>query len=287
MVRGSSALKKRHEVILLSAGDLNWSSITLSDVLERRLRLEANVFDVKGKHARQILQQCEYEIVPLVGKHGMANAYHRPRFKRIFVEKSEFPIFQPSQITELCPKPSLYISGNTKTNIDSLRVHRNQILLTCSGTIGKCTVVSKTLDNKIFSHDGLRISAKKGEDTGYIYAFLQTKIGQTLLQTNNYGAVVQHIEPEHLEYVPIPNPQPPLKHSINKTVMDSFALRDESNELIDEAQRLLMEELHLISLDKLIPSAFKKDNIKVFDTKLSKMQGRMEGTYHTPLIESQ
>ncbi len=286
MVKGSNALSKRTERVLLPKGDLKWSSVHLSEVFARTLRLEASVFDVEGKHAREVLQQCRYEIVPLVGEGGIASAYHRPRFRRIFVEKSDLPIYQPSQITEIYPKPHLYISGKTDTDINSLRVRQNQILLTCSGTIGNCTLVSKTLENRIFSHDALRISANNAQDTGYVYAFLRNKIGQVLLRTNNYGAVVQHIEPDHLEYVPIPNPPTHLKYVIHKNIIDSFALRDDSNDLMDEASRLLKEELRLPALESLTPANFKKLNLRAFDVKLSKIHGRLEGSFHTPLIDN-
>ncbi len=35
--------------------------------------------------------------------------------------------------------------------------------------------------------------------------FLKSKVGNKILLTNSYGAVITHIEPEHLATVPIPN----------------------------------------------------------------------------------
>ncbi|HKZ41052.1 MAG TPA: restriction endonuclease subunit S, partial [Candidatus Hodarchaeales archaeon] len=111
-------------------------------------------------------------------------------------------------------------------------------------------------------------------------------IGQVLLKTNNYGAVVQHIEPEHLEQVSIPNPPSLLKRNIHTRVMDSFKLRDESNALIDEAQRELAEELKLPALEKLAPKRFTTFGLHAFSAKLSNLHGRFEGTFHTPLINN-
>src|SRR5690606_24600790 len=154
-------------------------------------------------------------------------------------------------ILEIYPKPSGYISEATKTDIEALRVKKGQILLTCSGTIGNCSIVSKTLDNKIFSHDLIRIDCKDEMDIGYVYAFLKTKIGYTLINTNNYGAVVSHIEPEHLNNIPIPNPPSMLKKRIHELIMQSYELRDESNELLDKAEELLINELKLPPIDDL------------------------------------
>ena len=130
-----------------------WTSVSIKEIAEKDHRLEASVYGIEGRQARSDLEKCKWPLVNLCGDEGFSTAYHRPRFKRIYVEKSDFPIYQPAQINELYPKPSAYISGLTKTDINALRVKKGQVLLTCSGTIGNCTYVSNTLDNSIFSHD--------------------------------------------------------------------------------------------------------------------------------------
>ena len=132
-----------------------------------------------------------------------------------------------------------------------MKVHKGQILLTCSGTIGKATYVSETLDNKIFSHDLLRINCNEPSDAGFIYTYLISKLGNKILLTNSYGAVITHIESEHLSTVPIPNPPNGIKSKINDLIVKSFALRDESNKLIDDATKLLINELKLPPIEKL------------------------------------
>lgn len=267
--------------------DLRWSSVSLSEVIQRATRLEASVFDIEGKHAREIIKECKWKIKNICGKEGIAKSYHKPRFKRIFVKKSIYPIFQPSQINDVYPKPSLYISKLTKTDIESLRVKRNQILLTCSGTIGNCTIAGKTLDNCIFSHDLIRISTFSEIDIGYLYTFLKTKIGRILINTNNYGAVIDHIEPEHLQNIPIPNPPPIIKKQINTLAMKSFKLRDESNDLIGEAEKLLISELKLPPIEKLKPKYFdKKFELRNYSVKLSQLENRLDGSYHIPLVDA-
>ena len=186
------------------ADELNWCSISLSEVIARGLRLEATVYDVDGRKARAIIENCKCEQKKITGKDGVADAYTCARFKRNWIDRSEFPIFQPSSILELYPKPDGFIAGNTDTNIEALRVKKKQVLVTCSGTIGKAIYVSDTLDGKIFSHDLLRISCKDETDAGYLYAYIKSDIGNKMLTTNQYGAVVSHIEASHLQEIPIP-----------------------------------------------------------------------------------
>ena len=83
------------------------------------------------------------------------------------------------------------------------------------------------MDNAVFSHDLLRLYGRGQYDVGYIYAFFNTKIGQLVLQTNNYGAIVQHIEPDKLRNIVIPNAPEEIKKQIHNLVMDSYDLRDQ------------------------------------------------------------
>lgn len=267
--------------------EIRWSTVKLSEVLRKDYRLEASVFDIEGKHAREILDKCKWEIVSLTGLNGLADAYHRPRFKRIRVEHSKFPIYQPGQVTEINPKPSGYLSELTDTDINLLRVKKGQILLTCSGTIGNCTLVSDTLNDKIFSHDLIRINPKNDIDKGYIYAFLKTKIGRVLINTNNYGAVISHIEPVHLNEVFIPNPPPIIKTRINDLIMLSFKLRDQSNDMLEQAEKLMYDELQLPPIDKLNLTNFDEEyGMRNTSVKLSELKNRFEGSYHLPIVKS-
>ena len=266
--------------------EVKWCSVALSEVLSNDNRLEASVFKVEAKQARELVEKSKYDLKAINGQNGFLTAYHRPRFRRIFLEKSEYGIFQPSQITEIKPKPDSYISELTDVNIEKLRVHKNQILLTCSGTIGNISYVSKTLDNQIFSHDLIRMTSHTETDSGYIYAFLKTNIGQLLIKTNNYGSVISHIEPKHLENILIPNPPEILKKEIHNLIVKSYNLRDESNDLIDEAEKLLIEELKLPPIEDFKPEYFDKEkDIRNFEVSLSKLNNRFDGSYHIPLVD--
>ena len=267
--------------------ELRWCTVQLQEILDKGNRLEASVFGIEGKHAREVLKHCKWPKVAIAGGNGLADCYHRPRFKRIWVEKSDLPIFQPSQIEEIKPKATDYLSSLTDTDIDSLRVHKGQTLITCSGTIGNCAYVGKTLDGQIFSHDLIRITCKSEADTGFLYAFLKTKIGNALIRTNQYGAVVQHIEPEHLEDIPMPNPPAALKKKTHDLIIKSYDLRDESNALLDKAEHMLYEALDLPPLDMLKPRYF--DNgagLRNFSVKLTKIDGRIDGSYHVPIVDA-
>lgn len=273
--------------ILIDEAPIKWCTVSLSEIIERGKRLEASVYDVEAKQAREIIANGKFSLTTLGGADGMTTSYTGARFKRIWVEKSDYPIYQPSTIMDIKPSPDGYISSATDTNIDALRVTKGQVLMTCSGTIGKVAFVSDTMDNLIFSHDLLRINCKKPSDAGYVYAYLKSKVGNKILLTNSYGAVITHVEPEHLATVPVPNAPNAVKLKISNLVIRSYALRDESNALIDEATQLLIDELNLPPIEDFDVDYFKKDaQVDTFSIKLSDMEYRLDASYHAPIVNA-
>jgi type I restriction enzyme S subunit len=128
---------------------VKWCAVPLSDVAKGDKRLDASFYNIQGRQARGAIKKCRYASRPLCGT-GLADAYTCGRFKRVWLTFSALPIFLPSSITDIKPQPDGYLSRITKADTDELRVKKNQILITCSGSIGKIALVSRTLNNQIF-----------------------------------------------------------------------------------------------------------------------------------------
>lgn len=275
--------------LYVKKGDLKWSSISMSEVINNGYRFEATCFNIDVKNAINIVNNSKWPITTIGGDNGLVKSYRPGICKRIFVDKSDDSIamLTPSQITEIFPKPEKFLSSKMRRYISNWFVKENEILLTCSGTIGKTTIVTKTLSGKCISQNLIRIKTKNFEDTGYLYAFINTNIGQVLLTKNNYGAVIQHIDPEHLENVPIPNPPKSIKLKINDLIIKSFKLRDDSNELINEATNILIDELKLPPIYNLVTDKYNKNtSLNNFVVKLSNLDGRIDVSYHIPLVRA-
>lgn len=291
MVIGNLAHKLQPEEIEridpLAPDPLKYTSVALSEVYSNNTRLEASAFNLEAKAAKYKVEHCRYGYVHLWGEDGLVlEASYPGRFKRIYVEKEGgIPFFLPSQLGEIYPKPSKYISEKTYKSIKGIEIRPNSLLLSRSGTIGKCAISSKTTIGKVYSDDVIRVFFRSDCDLGYVYAYFCTPIGQQMLQTNNYGAVVQHIEPEHLKNIIIPNAPDPIKRKIHNLIIESYNLRDKSNELIDEAEQILYEELQLPPIEQLKPTYFDKDvDLRNYTTKLSELDLRLDCSYHAPEI---
>ena len=252
---------------------VKFCAVKLSEVRAHGWRLEASVFDQDATMARQ-------NVIPQsVSFSDLAAAHYVNRFKRVYCNKNfGEPFYLPSQITEVRPQADKFISRESPCDFGKLRVHEGQILLTRSGTIGTISYVSKTLAGKILSDDVIRIDTKNFYDAGYIYVYLKSSVGQQFLLTNRYGAVIEHIEPKHLANLPLPVSSEGLRRQIHELIVRSYELRDESNELIDEAERILIDELHLPPIED-----FRRE--KIFSIKLGDLRGRLDASFYAPIVK--
>lgn len=262
----------------------SFASVSAKRIANNEHRLDASAYNMKAMNALAAVAHSSNGCSMMVSL--IKKAYVGSRFKRVYTENpDDIPFFLPSDIESVYPKASKHISSKTNTDIDSLRVKRDMLLMSCSGTIGKTSLVGTKLDNQVFSHDLLRIIFKNEYDLGYVYSFLNTEVGLTILQSNNYGAVIDHIEPEHLRNIPIPDAPTELRKKIHKLVTESYALRDQSNELMDKAQAMLYEELHLPPLSDIEPKQYAADaGFNNYSVKTSDLHGRLDASYHLPVV---
>lgn len=265
---------------------LKWCSVSLSDVIFRGKRLEASVFDVEAIQALALINNGKYKTVPLYGDQGIVNkAHYGSRLKRNYVtpeHENSIGFIGSSEMLDIYPRPVKFMVDGEK--VHDLHVKEGTVLLSRSGTIGNVTFVNKTLSKFLVSEHAIRLECT--DNSGYVYTFLKTKIGKKLVCSNIYGAVIQQIEPAHLTMVPVPDAPKETKERIHNLIVESFKLRDESNELIDQATALLIDELKLPSI-----SEFKQNNIKnsanvnAFSVKLSNLAGRVDASYHLPTVD--
>ena len=289
MVTGNLAYKLQPEVVEeinpLAPDPLKYTSVSLSEVFSNNTRLEASAFNLEAKAAKYKVEHCRYGYVHLWGKDGLVkDAYYGNRAKRDYVSKNTsgaIGFIGSSEMLYINPKPYKFISPNIK-KIDGFKAPIGSVLISRSGTIGNVTLVNKTLSKLLISEHAIRIIPT--DFGGYIYAFLKTNTGKTLVKANTFGAVVDEIEPEHLKNIIIPNAPELIKRQIHNLIVESYDLRDQSNELIDEAEHILYEELQLPPIEQLQPKYFDESiDLRNYTTKLSGLNLRLDCSYHTPI----
>ena len=205
------------------------------------------------------------------------------RFKRHYVSKKDGePFLMPSEVFMFLPKPTKYIINYPS----EVKIKKNWLLITRSGTIGRILIATKYLENFVLSDDLIRI-IPKGNNHGFLYAYLNTWIGQAFLTKDQYGATVKHIEPHHVANIPIPR-IPDLEEEINRKIFEAHKLREEAQELLLKAEEMIYSELGLPKIDEDDVEYFGGEIgklVKAFEVKASELEYRLDASYHLPIIK--
>lgn len=286
----NSAAKKLEKEFVetgeLPRDDINWSSVSLSDVLKRDNRLEASTFNINRDHAIQLLKNSKYELALLgTNELGFNDCFYGPRAKRNYltnIDSTSIGFLGSSEMLDIYPNPVKFVSPDNPM-VDSLSLIEDTILISRSGTIGNITLVNKSLSKFLVSEHAIRLVMN--EFPGFVYTYLKTDVAQNLLHAEKFGSVILEIEPEALKNMLIPNPPILIKQKIHDLIIDSYCKRAESNDLIDEATRLLIDALELPTMDEIEKEAFSYSNdFSSFSAKLSELNGRLEANYHITIV---
>lgn len=198
-------------------------------------RLDSSFHLNDGRISKLKIEKSPYERLPL--KSLAVDIYNGARFKRYYVRdpKLGLPFMGSSDMLKSNLNDLKYISKKLSKNTDSLIIKKNWVLVSCSGTIGNTVFTTDDFHNKTASQHVMRIVPNGCVHPGYLYAFLSSKFGYSLLTQGTYGAVIQHIEPHHIEnlYVPILPISKQLK--IHNLIDEASSLRVLANKLLKEA----------------------------------------------------
>ncbi len=137
-------------------------------------------------------------------------------------------------------------------------------------------------------HDLIRLVPKDKDSLGYVYAYLNTWIGQAFLTKTNYG-LIKHIEPYHVANIPIPLVEENIMKKVNNMILEAHKMREEAQLKLLQAEELFYKELGLPNIDEDDVRYFGGDlgkKVKAFTVKASELDLRLDASYHNPLAET-
>lgn len=131
-----------------------------------------------------------------------------------------------------------------------LPIERGWSLITRSGTVGRMAYVRPDMEGLTCSEDVLRVVPDDSKILpGYLYAYLSSKYGVPLVVAGTYGAIIQHIESEHISDLPIPRFAPSFEGAVNSKIEKSAQLLSDYQSLIREATDALFASVGLADLE--------------------------------------
>jgi len=219
--------------------------VTINSTLidEDQLRLDAAYYGKNSRDMETAIRKSGYDIKTLG---DLTELRYLGRFKRIWQSDDtggSVPYLSASETLSFKPLRERYISQYNIKNPERYFVKQNWILVECSGTIGVPIYVNKTLEKYFLDNHLLRLIPKEGTLPGYVYAYLYSKYGQSLLKRGQYGSVVKEIDPRQVGPIPIPMLPARLQQKIHEKIVKASDLRYEANKLEYEAIRMLEENL--------------------------------------------
>lgn len=262
------------------------TSIKLSEVMKEGPRFEAGAFNIEARHAVETMRAAGHALVALYGKLGLATFANKPtRFHRVYVDADHgTPFLSSSDIISMRPEIENYLSRKLTSHLDQLLIREWDVLISRSGTVGNVGLASQTFAGRALSEHAIRLRAPVPEDSGFISAFLRSRYGRLQLIGASYGSVVQHIEPEHLERVLMPDLPTPTRHYLGRNMIQASRARHDANKLLDEADAKMQELLKLSALDSLLP---RPTAGPVLDRqRASRLAWRFDGSFHDPVAQA-
>jgi type I restriction enzyme S subunit len=172
----------------------------------------------------------------LDGKKGI---YHAGRESRTWVDDPTYGIpFMSGSDTMLADLSRLpLISKGRVAAVPKFIVRKGWTLITRSGTVGRMVYCRPDMDGYACSEDVLRVLPDESKvPPGYLYAFLASRYGVPMVVGGTYGAIIQHIEPEHIWDLPVLRVSGAAEAEANDLMQRATALRVQAGSQILRAR---------------------------------------------------
>lgn len=281
------------ETETLSKPKLQSFSVQSHWLVKGDCRLDATFYADEAISARRVIEDCGYKVLTLSES---ASEIFMPALTLKIPfgdERGGKPYLTQSELFLFRPVSRKFVITRKLENPERWFIKKDWLVMSQSGTVGLVALVSKCLEKYVISPNPIRIVPRKEVPVGYLYTFLSTKYALALVRSNQFGVTVDHILPQHIESLPVPLLPPEKQQVIHDQILKAYRLRDEANELLDKAEKLLYAELELERFDEskvpYLPtpnSELEERRLKVFGTKASELADRFDVSFHLPIAKA-
>ena len=206
----------------------------------------------------------------------IARIWQPNRLKGIQVESEHgIPFLAATQVFDIWPTPRKWLAASKTPDLRRRFVEPGWILITCSGTVGNSIMAYSAHANLVISHDLLRVEVDELKIRSYVYSFLRTSLGRSMMRASHYGNVIKHLDVAHLTELPIPI----LDHLVDEThekVTAVFQARDKAYILDNAAREQFAKAM------KNQPDLASEEGYTVPSSRLFVGRRRMEANAHSP-----
>jgi hypothetical protein len=166
-------------------------------------RLDCGPYMSGALEAKELLRKHITE--PL--RNVTSEIYHAGRESRIWVDSPEFgvPFMGSTDILAMDLSCLPLISKKQIASNPKFSIEKGWTLITRSGTVGRMAFARSDMDGIACSEHVMRVVPNESSvKPGYLYAYLSSRFGVPIVVSGTYGAIIQHIEPDHIADLPVP-----------------------------------------------------------------------------------
>jgi type I restriction enzyme, S subunit len=199
------------------------------------LRLDAPFYSPEGLGVRAAIRRCSSWgfLGDLSGGIVLIGKTFVPGVNKVDLGFGR-PYFTGKELFPARIKADAFVASRHESDIERLIVTPQTTLVTCAGTVGRVTYVSRQLANTAVTHDAIRVLPSRSLAGGYIYAFLSSRLGQAQLGRCRYGSVIPRLHSSQVCRVMIAVPKG-RGHDIGSIVDSAFRSRDQAADTEDKA----------------------------------------------------
>lgn len=253
-----------------------WGTVALADLRGGDRRLEAESYLTSGHGLRLAIERKRQGWRRLA---DIAKAWQPLRLKGIQVAADEgTPFLAATQVFDVRPTPRKWLALERTPASSQRFVTRGQILVTCSGAVGRATLAYAPHQDILVSHDLLRVDARDASQRGWIYAYLRAPQTRAMMSSAQYGHIIKHLETAHLDGLPVPEIDGETAAGFERHVARLLELRDRSYQATLEAEHLFEQAIGPVGLSNNGEQGF-----SVSSSGLAGGRRRLEAGYWNPL----
>lgn len=213
----------------------------------------------------------------------MARSWQPSRLKGIQVGPTfGTPFLAATQVFDVRPIPRKWLSLDRTDDANNRFVRPGMILVTCSGSVGRPTLVYSAHEGTLISHDILRVEALDKKDRGWIYAYLHAPQTRAITTSVHYGHIIKHLETSHMDALPIPTVNEDTAADFLRRVERILELRSQGHRLTLDAESRFERAVGPVAIKDWGEHGF----IVRASKTLTSRRWRMDATFHNPGVSA-
>ena len=248
-------LKARSDSPVHNTGSKRFSEVGLSEVLQNRLRLDADSYAGNIDDIDDLVTSGDWctlgNVTTFCSDLG--------RFARVYGNGGRAYV-SASELFDVNAAPTKMIYAKLVNNWEKYILHSGTIIMACSGQkygiLGRAIMLTENQEGLFGSHDLMRIKVDESKvRAGYLLTFLNDPLlGRPYVVRNAYGTSIPHLDSTDLRSVKVPRLAVDVESVIADLMDRSVSISAKADRLENEATKLAQEQVD-ITIGEIISDA--------------------------------